>query len=274
MTREPTVLFVDDEEALRTTMSDLLSREGFRVTTVASVAEALARITAEKYDILIADLNIGEPGDGFTVVSAMRRVQPESATMILTGYPAFQAALRAIHEQVDDFLTKPAEPGYLVKSVRENLTRRKKRTAVRTERLQRIIEEHKEPIIEAWYKAVEDNAEMAAVKLTREDRIDHLPSLIDELVRAEDVTSEKAAHADAAAKHGKTRREQGYTVPMLLAEARILHQIVAKCAQDNLLTVDISNLIGDLVEIHDRLHEMLRESVEEFLRTARGIKVA
>lgn len=272
MTPEPTVLFVDDEAGLRATMADLLSREGFRIQTAATVAEALARITAEKYDILIADLNIGEPGDGFTVVSAMRRVQPESATMILTGYPAFQAALRAIHEQVDDFLTKPAEPSHLLKSVRENLARRKTRRPVQTERLARIIEKHREEIIEAWYEAVENNAEMAAVKLSRKDRIDHLPELIDELVREQDAAREKAAHADAAAKHGKTRREQEYTVPMLLEEARILHQTVAKCAQDHLLTVDISNLIGDLVEVHDRLHGMLRESVEEFLRQDRGIQ--
>jgi DNA-binding NtrC family response regulator len=48
--------------------------------------------------------------------SALRRVQPDAVTVILTSYPAFQAALRAIHEQVDDFLTKPAEPANLIKT--------------------------------------------------------------------------------------------------------------------------------------------------------------
>lgn len=72
-------------------------------------SRVLALITAEKYDVLISDLNIGHPGDGFTVVSAMRRTQPEAVTLILTGYPAFESVLRAIREQVDDFLTKPTD---------------------------------------------------------------------------------------------------------------------------------------------------------------------
>ena len=46
------------------------------------------------FDVLLSDLNIGQPGDGFTVVSAMRRVQPKAATFILTGYPDFDTACR------------------------------------------------------------------------------------------------------------------------------------------------------------------------------------
>jgi hypothetical protein len=38
---------------------------------------SLGLITERKFDVLISDLNIGHPGDGFTVVSAMRRLQPE-----------------------------------------------------------------------------------------------------------------------------------------------------------------------------------------------------
>ena len=91
------VLFVDDEPTLRIVWPAILAGEGFQVSVASTVPEALRLITAEKYDVLIADLNIGQPGDGFTVTSAMRRVQPNVLTIILTGYPAFQAALRAIH---------------------------------------------------------------------------------------------------------------------------------------------------------------------------------
>ena len=84
------------------TLSAILSRFGFDVTSAADVPEALSLIANRKFDVLISDLNIGEPGDGFTVVSAMRRVQPEAATFILTGYPDFESALLAIRNQVDD----------------------------------------------------------------------------------------------------------------------------------------------------------------------------
>jgi YesN/AraC family two-component response regulator len=89
------------------------------VTGAATVPEGLALIAAEKYEILILDLNIGQPGDGFTVVSAMRRTQPEAITIILTGYPAFESALRAIREQVDDFITKPADMEELLTNLRQ-----------------------------------------------------------------------------------------------------------------------------------------------------------
>src|SRR5262245_37745362 len=64
----PKLLFVDDEPGIRLTLSAILERNGFQVTVAATVAEALALISAQKYDILISDLNIGLPSDGFTVV--------------------------------------------------------------------------------------------------------------------------------------------------------------------------------------------------------------
>jgi DNA-binding response OmpR family regulator len=267
------VLFVDDEPMIRSSWSAILTREGFAVKGASTVAEALSLITTEKFDVLISDLNIGEPGDGFTLVSAMRRVQPEAVTMILTGYPAFQSALRAIHEQVDDFLTKPTEPEQLVNSVRANLSRRKKPAPIHTKRLPRIIEEHKQDIIEDWYDAVEKNPAMKAIPLSREERIDHLPEVLDEIVRQPNSASdEKTSHAlDSAAKHGIKRRQQGYTVPMLLEETRILHRVVARCTQSNLLIVNVSNLVPDLLAIDDRIHEMLKHSTEAFLRLDRKV---
>jgi len=83
------ILFVDDEEAIRITLSAVLSKHGYQVDVAATVGEALSRITSDRFDVLIADLNVGQPGDGFTVVSAMRRTQPDCVTFILTGYPAF-----------------------------------------------------------------------------------------------------------------------------------------------------------------------------------------
>jgi CheY-like chemotaxis protein len=57
-------------------MNEGLQRKGFEVTTDASVTEALRRIVTESFDVLITDLHMPDPGDGFTVVSAMRHSQP------------------------------------------------------------------------------------------------------------------------------------------------------------------------------------------------------
>jgi ActR/RegA family two-component response regulator len=47
------------------------------------------------FDVLISDLNIGHPADGFVVVSAMRRTQPDTLTFILTGYPCLRNGSRS-----------------------------------------------------------------------------------------------------------------------------------------------------------------------------------
>jgi two-component system, NtrC family, response regulator PilR len=83
----PRVLIVDDQESIRSMLQLVLEKEGFTVTTVGTVAEALTLIPQLQFDILISDLNIGHPADGFVVVSAMRRTQPDASTFILTGYP-------------------------------------------------------------------------------------------------------------------------------------------------------------------------------------------
>ena len=55
----PRILFVDDEHNIRLTLGMYLEDQGFSVTSVATVPEALKLITEEQFDVLIADLNVG-----------------------------------------------------------------------------------------------------------------------------------------------------------------------------------------------------------------------
>ena len=61
------VLLVDDDDAIRAMMNATLERKGFDVVAAASVTEALRHITAESFDVLMTDLHMPNPGDGFTV---------------------------------------------------------------------------------------------------------------------------------------------------------------------------------------------------------------
>lgn len=262
------LLFVDDEPAIRMTLSAILEQNGFQVTVAATVPEGLALIAAEKYDILISDLNIGQPGDGFTVVSAMRRTQPEAITIILTGYPAFESALRAIREQVDDFITKPADMEELLTNLRQRLERRQQRTPIVTKRLRQIIRKNKQNIIEDWLHLVEQVPEIAVVPLARDQRVNHMPEVLDELLRSrsseQDIATERAL--ESAAKHGIRRREQRYTIPMVLEEGRILHFVISDHTRRNLLQIEISFLLSDLNEVNDRIHRLVQESVRAYLQ--------
>lgn len=121
------LLFVDDEEGIRLTLSALLQERGFDVRVASSVPEALCEIRTRQFDALLSDLNIGQDGDGFTVVQAMRKAHPNAVTFLLTGYPAFESALQAIHDEVDDYFVKPADIDSLTSTIERKLRARQDR---------------------------------------------------------------------------------------------------------------------------------------------------
>lgn len=118
------ILFVDDEPSIRLTLPPILEENGFVVTTAASVAEAISRIQASRYDVLLSDLNVGEDGDGFLVVGAMREAQPNCVVLILTGYPGFESAIHALRHKVDDYLVKPADVDSMIALIRTKIAQR------------------------------------------------------------------------------------------------------------------------------------------------------
>ena len=66
--------------------------------------EAKEIIQAEDFDVLLSDLNIDREGDGFEVLESLREVNPESVAIFLfSGYPHFEAALRAIQNEIDGY---------------------------------------------------------------------------------------------------------------------------------------------------------------------------
>ena len=118
------LLFVDDEEGIRNTLPTILERRGFDVRVAASVPEAFSEIKTHKFDVLLSDLNIGEDGNGFTVIRAMRQAHPNCVAILLTGYPAFETAVQAIEDEVDGYHVKPADINSLVSTIERKLRSR------------------------------------------------------------------------------------------------------------------------------------------------------
>lgn len=263
------LLFVDDEPGIRFTLPAILERVGFEVVVAASVPEALSIMGKQKFDVLLSDLNIGNPSDGFTVVSAMRRTQPEAVTFILTGYPAFETALEAIRQQVDDYLVKPADVEELVNNIKVKLSHAKSSPEgrIKPQRLPALAQENRDQIIEEWHKRVNRDDEIAAIRLTKSERIDCLPQLLEDVVRSAGNPSESAVHA--AARHGATRFQQGFTIPMLVREAKILQDTIGNFAQQNLLAIEISHAIPDLIRIVGTIQLALEESIKAFTQEKR-----
>jgi len=264
--RRKRILFVDDEPSLRATLPEVLRQNGFEVEAAGSVTEAIQAISNERFDVLISDLNIGEPGDGFTVVSAMRRMQPDAVTFILTGYPDFETALTAIRNQVDDYLTKPADVETLVSSLKTKLSGRSKHVPLQVKQCAALLRENSDMIMRTWLQKTKAMPRLSALRLSDADRLDHLPDMLREVIRAIDerestVTEQATA---AARKHGEVRRGQGYTIPLVVKEARIFQRVIADLMQTHLLALDMSQVIPSLVIMSESVNAQLELSVESF----------
>ena len=260
------ILFVDDEPSIRITLPMILRQQGLEVTVASTVAEALGFIRTETFDALLSDLNIGEPGDGFTLVSAMRRTQPKACTFIITGFPDFDTALTAIRNQVDDYFVKPVQPNALLEGIRQHLNQeRAPQASHKIKKVVDVIIENEDLLVRLWLEAVKADPELTLVTLKDSERVDHIPAIlisVKEMLESTVELSEGAAKA--ARKHGEMRQRQGYTVPMLIVEARILQTRVTEILQENLLRIEISTLIPDIIRVGQSLNAQLEESVRAF----------
>ena len=272
MDSKPKVLFVDDEENIRLMLGMYLKEQGSLVTTAATVPEALKFITQQDFDVLIADLNVGSPGDGFTVVSAMRRTQPQAVTFILTGYPAFESALQAIRLQVDDYITKPTDTDTLVEKIRSKLSQPKVQRHLDPRRLSEIISDNIPAITAEWLEAAKKDPEIAGIKMSDAERVEHIPRVIEVVLKVAHGQEISETDRNAARDHGVVRRKQGFTVPLMIRESRYFEDAIARCVQSNLLAVQISYLISDLIAIHRTKQVLLEESVRAFLAGRRKTK--
>src|ERR1700722_5899045 len=261
------LLFVDDDEALRRALGAVLTHHGFDLTAVSSVPEALELISSRKFDVLLSDLNIGQPGDGFTVVSAMRRVQPEACTFILTGYPDLETAIQAVRSQVDDYFSKPLRVEQFVESI-SSLRSGKRPTgrAVPLRKAAQILRDLVPTICEVWLGEVLKDPELAAIPLTRAERSDHVPDMMEELIRRLEgpLNELSPAATDAARRHARTRHQQGYTIPQILFETRILQQVLTATFQENLLGLDLSTLVPDILQIGESLQAEVEVSIRVY----------
>jgi len=267
---QPRILLVDDNEDVRATLGELLQASGFRVTPAASVSQALHLIDTEAFDVLLSDLHMPGAADGFTVVSAMRHTHPAAATLVFTGYPALEEAMDTILLQADQILVKPLGVSKLVDTIRENLQKTGTRATTNVHRVSSILERDAARTIADWLARVESDNELTCVKLSREERTGHLPKLIQELVhrlRVPRSLGTKQA-SQAAVEHGKIRQEQGYSIPMIVEESRILQVSIFETLQQSLSSVDFSLLLVDVMTIADECDSQLKQAVTSFMGQA------
>ncbi|MDQ3486350.1 MAG: sigma-54 dependent transcriptional regulator [Acidobacteriota bacterium] len=118
------LLIVDDEAGLREAIAERLGDHGFIVEQAASGEEALERLAAFAFDILITDLRL--PGiDGRQVLDAAIERYPELIAIVITGFGTVKDAVEAIKQGASDFITKPFQFDALMHVLRSAMEQRR-----------------------------------------------------------------------------------------------------------------------------------------------------
>jgi DNA-binding response OmpR family regulator len=270
------VLLVDDDGAVRAMMNEGLQRKGFDVVAAASVTEALRRIITERFDVLITDLHMPNPSDGFAVVTAMRHSQPDAVTLLVSGYPDVQSAMAAILLEADEIVVKPFEIERLTELVNERMLNRRPTKRLEKERVGAILQRCVTSVVEGWLARAKQSSELNCLLLSDEERTGHLPKLVEDLALRLSKPRATAKDSDAifsaaAVAHGKLRYLQGYTPAMLVHESRILQVTIFGTLQSNLDSLDFSLLLPDVMTIADEVDAQLTQSMDSYMKLLKSL---
>lgn len=111
-----TILVVDDEPNLRSTLALILQRAMYSVTTAGSTAEARQYLQAGPFDVLFLDLKM--PGeDGLVFLPEVRKQYPDMPVLILTAHATLESAIEAVRLGARDYLLKPIDPEQILTRV-------------------------------------------------------------------------------------------------------------------------------------------------------------
>src|SRR5687767_1935006 len=124
ITKQGTILVVDDEEIMRDILETLLTREGYTVRLASSGEEGLELARAMPFDAAIVDIMM--PGiDGIATLDELKRIDEDLAVLIITAYASIESAISAMKSGAFDYITKPFKNDEVLVVVRNAMERRR-----------------------------------------------------------------------------------------------------------------------------------------------------
>jgi len=121
---KPTILIVDDEPGVRTSLTGVLRDEGYTVEAVPSGEACLERVTRGAVDLIVLDVWL--PGmDGLATLARLRERQVDAQVVLISGHGNIESAVRAIKMGAFDFVEKPLSLEKTVLVVRNALRQRR-----------------------------------------------------------------------------------------------------------------------------------------------------
>lgn len=117
-----TILVIDDEKAIRNTLKDILSFEGFEVEEAADGAEGLDMIKAKDYNCILCDVKMPKM-DGIEVLEQVKELKPDIPFVVISGHGNIETAVDAVKKGAFDFISKPPDLNRLLITIRNAMDR-------------------------------------------------------------------------------------------------------------------------------------------------------
>jgi two-component system response regulator HydG len=108
MPHNASILVVDDESAMRKTLSLILTAKGYTVTTARDGAEAIARVKEQPFDVIFLDI-VMPLMDGVAVLKQIKTVRPEATVIMMTAYAVEELVRQALAGGANGILHKPLD---------------------------------------------------------------------------------------------------------------------------------------------------------------------
>ncbi len=114
------ILIVDDEDAIRRTLKDILTYEKFTVDEAKDGMEGLAKIKSNDYDVVLMDIKMPNM-DGMDALERLQDIQPDLPVIMISGHANIDNAVEAVKKGAFDFISKPPDLNRLLITVRNAL---------------------------------------------------------------------------------------------------------------------------------------------------------
>jgi len=125
------ILVVDDQVSFCNHILTILENEGYEVMVAHDSSQAVKRLSAHSFDILLTDMNM--PGvDGLELFQLARKIDPHISGVIMTAYGTISSAVDSIKQGVTDYIQKPFEPEALLMAIEKTIRERRMLQEIRS----------------------------------------------------------------------------------------------------------------------------------------------
>lgn len=112
-----TILIIDDEKAIRKTLTEILSFEGYKIDEASDGEEGLKRFSEKTYDLVLCDIKMPKL-DGIEFLEKSKLINPDVPVIMISGHGNIDTAVEAVKKGAFDYISKPPDLNRLLITLR------------------------------------------------------------------------------------------------------------------------------------------------------------